>query len=331
MLSHRFMNLQTIMNKPLLSICIPTFNRAEYLKENLNSIFSQLTDSAMIEKVEIVVSDNCSQDDTINVVNLFVDKYSNLVYSRNETNLGFDRNVDKLLSIFCGNFAWTISDDEILCPGSIGRIIDIIEKNNEMAVICISSGSTFNGLSEQILRFKDGNEWLNKLKTLDGGGLISSNIFNKKYLPVNRVKYFGNWWVHYSVVLEMIAQRPAILILNDGYFRNTESKHKRTWSWRDNGNGINVSISLKRVIKDLVNFGYDAKIIAVIDRELAIQLPKVLISAKLFNLKMTEKIFRDLIKELKKYPLSLLEALVVSIVPNIIFRYLKSVYDHFKK
>jgi len=47
--------------QPLLSICIPTYNRAEYLEE---AIYNIVTDDAFCDKVEIIISDNASTDNT---------------------------------------------------------------------------------------------------------------------------------------------------------------------------------------------------------------------------------------------------------------------------
>ena len=56
------------MNKPLLSICIPTYNRAHYLKECLGSIVAQFDDRDVRDNVEVVVSDNASPDNTRELV-----------------------------------------------------------------------------------------------------------------------------------------------------------------------------------------------------------------------------------------------------------------------
>ena len=57
--------------QPLLSICIPTYNRAEYLEGALKNI---VTDSAFDSRVEVIISDNASTDNTQEVGK----KYSNL-------------------------------------------------------------------------------------------------------------------------------------------------------------------------------------------------------------------------------------------------------------
>ncbi|MEI6774123.1 MAG: glycosyltransferase family 2 protein [bacterium] len=72
-------------NKPLLSICIPTYNRQEYLKQCLDSIVNQKGFDT--EKIEIVISDNASPDKTNLLVKEYQKKYKNITYSRNDQNI----------------------------------------------------------------------------------------------------------------------------------------------------------------------------------------------------------------------------------------------------
>src|SRR5438128_1806612 len=106
-------------NTPLLSICIPTFNRADCLKQCLESIVSQFADPAIKDKVEVVVSDNASTDNTEAVVKQFLDRFSNIHYRKNPENLGFDRNALALVEKARGEFVWFLGDDDALFPDSI--------------------------------------------------------------------------------------------------------------------------------------------------------------------------------------------------------------------
>ena len=75
------------MTEPLLSICIPTRNRAAFLYRTLRSI----TETPVFQngnEVEVVVSDNASTDATEEIVKIFTEKYGNkIVYSRNDENI----------------------------------------------------------------------------------------------------------------------------------------------------------------------------------------------------------------------------------------------------
>ena len=79
------------MKSPLLSICIPTYNRGNYLRKCLQSIEIQLDKKPHLQNlVEIVISDNHSTDTTKEVVNEFIPKFSHIKYVVNEKNVGFD-------------------------------------------------------------------------------------------------------------------------------------------------------------------------------------------------------------------------------------------------
>src|SRR3989304_4568740 len=101
-------------DKPLLSICIPTYNRAHYLKECLGSIVAQFGDPEICSSVEVVVTDNASPDKTREVVEEYQKKFKNIRYSRNNENLGVDRNVINVVEMASGVFGWYMGDDDVV-------------------------------------------------------------------------------------------------------------------------------------------------------------------------------------------------------------------------
>jgi abequosyltransferase len=117
------------MNRPLLSICIPTYNRADCLKACLDSIVDQFNDREVFDNVEIVISDNASSDNTTDIVDGFRKKYSNIRYSKNKTNIGFDRNLLTVVATSTGKYCLTIGDDDAIFPNTLsillGKIVDL--------------------------------------------------------------------------------------------------------------------------------------------------------------------------------------------------------------
>ncbi len=118
------------MKPPLLSICIPTYNRARYLPECLESIVTQFKDEEMFHKVEVVIADNASTDNTSEVVERYQKKYPNIHYFRNEKNLGFDRSFTKLIEKSSGIYCFSLGDDDALFDGAIATILKKIEKQD---------------------------------------------------------------------------------------------------------------------------------------------------------------------------------------------------------
>ena len=111
----------------LLSICIPTFNRAEYLRSSLANILSQAAELENPAQVEVVVSDNASDDGTGEVLKEF--KRAGLVTGRNSANLGHIANLHKVIKMASGAYCWLMGDDDHIVPGALKKIVKIIAAN----------------------------------------------------------------------------------------------------------------------------------------------------------------------------------------------------------
>ena len=111
---------------PLLSICIPTYNRVGYLRECLDSIITQ--DEFNIQEIEIVISDNASTDDTTILVQEYTGKYPNIIYHRNTENIGAIRNIMNLPNFANGEYIWYLSDDDMLSPIAFSESLPILRQ-----------------------------------------------------------------------------------------------------------------------------------------------------------------------------------------------------------
>ena len=97
----------------ILSICIPTYKRANILEGALKAIDKaiQLIDK---EKIELVVSDNCSPDNTFQVVQEYIDKGLPIKYIRNTENIGADDNILQCFRLAKSKYVWVIGDDDYI-------------------------------------------------------------------------------------------------------------------------------------------------------------------------------------------------------------------------
>lgn len=111
--------------KPLLSICIPTYNRCEYLRKSIESIICQ--PDFQNGEVEIVISDNASDDGTNLLGKDFSSKYSNIYYYRNTENI-IDKNFPLALSRGTGTFRKLSNDTFIYLKDSLKYICNLIKK-----------------------------------------------------------------------------------------------------------------------------------------------------------------------------------------------------------
>lgn len=117
---------------PLLSICIPTFNRLHYLKEALSALMPQ----AQVHGVEICVSDNHSTDGTAQFLEeLARGRHSMFRYVVQESNIGLDRNMIAAIGMGKGQYIYPIGDDDVLPSGSLTDVLHGIEKGCDLLVL----------------------------------------------------------------------------------------------------------------------------------------------------------------------------------------------------
>lgn len=142
-------------NQPLLSICIPTYNRSTYLKKTLDSIVSQADFNT--DDVEIVISDNCSTDDTPEIIKDFTIRYENIHYFRNDKNIN-DRNFPLVLTKAKGVFRKLINDTLCFNEGSLRKLLEIVRDNLTEKPILF-----FNNLGSKSECFSDLDSFLYKV------------------------------------------------------------------------------------------------------------------------------------------------------------------------
>ncbi len=141
----------------LLSICIPTYNRAEYLRKTLSSITGQ---EGFDDRVEIVISDNCSTDHTSDVVMDFKKKHANIFYYCNETNIT-DKNFVRALSLGNGLFLKLLNDTALFGRQSLLEILNVIQENKtEKPVLYFANGTSKSAAGRSI--FYDLNSFLSE-------------------------------------------------------------------------------------------------------------------------------------------------------------------------
>lgn len=101
------------MKKKLkFSICMPTYNGSSWIEETLKSILSQ-----SFQNFEVIISDDCSKDNTIEVIEKFKDKRIRI--HRNKKNLGYGKNLRVLRKLARGDILFLMGQDDILLKGAL--------------------------------------------------------------------------------------------------------------------------------------------------------------------------------------------------------------------
>jgi abequosyltransferase len=169
-------------NGPLLTIAIPTYNRSLFLDRCLSQIVKQVAKYG--NRVELIVSDNCSTDDTEAVVNAYIADGHAIHYIKNESNLGPDGNFRQCFKVSNGKYFLLFSDDDLLLDDSLRKIMELIEEDEFGIVYLTNYFFKTDYLKERpnrkkrgIIIFDDLHKYIQKVDVWFT--FISSNVINK--------------------------------------------------------------------------------------------------------------------------------------------------------
>ncbi len=125
---------------PRLSLCIPTYKRAALLGQALRAVLSQLTPDAAA-RVEVLVLDNASPDQTPAVVAKAQADFPHVAlrYVRRPQNIGPDRNFTDALTQARGEFLYLLSDDDVLLPGAVARLLELIGQHPDFDAFSLNT------------------------------------------------------------------------------------------------------------------------------------------------------------------------------------------------
>lgn len=120
--------------KPLLSICIPTYNREIYLKRLLESIICQ-KEFIETDDIEIVIDDWPSKDNTENLVKEYQKKHKNIRYFRNTKAIGMCPAFLEAISLSNWEYTWLLGSDEVMWKDALENIVDQIKKQKPSLIL----------------------------------------------------------------------------------------------------------------------------------------------------------------------------------------------------
>lgn len=115
-----------------LTICIPTYNRVELLKSSIDSILNAIKFANC--NVDIIISDNCSHDNTESFCLELTNNYSFIHYYKNKENV-VDLNFYLAVQKSNTDFVWIFGDDDILNLNAIKIVTDAIISNHNLIVL----------------------------------------------------------------------------------------------------------------------------------------------------------------------------------------------------
>ncbi|MDI9309904.1 MAG: glycosyltransferase [Limnohabitans sp.] len=105
--------------KPLVSVICLNYNHSKYVIECLNSVKNQ-----SYHNVELIIIDDYSTDNSIEIINNWLEKNPNIVFLQNNTNLGNTKSFNKAAKIAKGDYLLDLAADDVLLPDCIEKQIE---------------------------------------------------------------------------------------------------------------------------------------------------------------------------------------------------------------
>jgi abequosyltransferase len=118
------------MIDPVLSICIPTLNRAPFLKGCLAAI----TREPGCEKVEIIIVDGGSNDSSLSVADSARLDGLNIKYIQSCKDSGLDKDMELAVKHSVGALCWLLADDDVIVEGALKQILRRVESLSDVYI-----------------------------------------------------------------------------------------------------------------------------------------------------------------------------------------------------
>lgn len=252
----------------LLTISIPTYNRANYLDMCLSQICNQIKPYENI--IELLVSNNNSIDNTEEIVYKYINQGAIIRYIKNENNIGPDRNIAQCFTEAKGKYVWVFGDDDILLDESIKKIVDEIKNNEEYGIIYVNSyGFSHDYIKERPKKVKlqasvicNTDEFIERkhfFMTFITGNICNKTLFKNGFMID---KFIDTNLIQLSWTLSALIDYKKQLIIND-FIIAAKSNNTGSYALCD--------VFAKKynfILNEFVKIGFSQKNCAVINKNL---------------------------------------------------------------
>lgn len=215
--------------KNFLSICIPTFNRANQLSKSLQSITEQGF-FVQNKDIEIVVYDNCSIDSTNEVVLQYQSKFPDRIkYFKQNSNVGMSVNFESCLNAANGSYRKLSNDTLLWNQGSVEYVYKLVhsEKDSRPVIFFLNGSINLNsnvvvahGVDSFISSVSYFSTWIGCF------GIWEDELLNNKDFS----HYSETDIPHLGSLLNSIERKSNVQIVNIKLFTSLESSWRKRYS-----------------------------------------------------------------------------------------------------
>lgn len=112
-----------------VSVCLASYNGEKFIREQIESILYELR-----PRDQLLICDDGSTDGTCSIIQSFHDE--RIIFIRNEKNIGFVKNFEKLISLAQGDFIFLSDQDNIWMKGKLQKVLSVFQGDRRIRLVC---------------------------------------------------------------------------------------------------------------------------------------------------------------------------------------------------
>jgi glycosyltransferase involved in cell wall biosynthesis len=165
----------------------------------------------MAPGVEILVVDGASPDDTPGVMKRYAARHPEIRYIRESENSGVDRDYDKAVAYARGEYCWLMTDDDLLRPGAIARVLAALDGGKDLLIVNaeVRSADLSVLLERRLLKLEADRDYGpadRDAMLSDTAGYLSFIggvvVRRTRWLSRDRASYYGTLFIHVGVIFQ---------------------------------------------------------------------------------------------------------------------------------
>ena len=243
-------------NIPLVSIALCTYNGEKFLPKQLDSILSQ-----DYSNIELVITDDCSNDTTRQILDVYQKKDERIKLYLNEANLGYTKNFEKAIRLCTGDYIAFSDQDDIWERNKVSELVaampgnvmvfhnsDLIDENDSQIGNYTVSNTTRIYDDESCLPFLFSN-------CVHGHATLFESRLKEYLLPFDD-RYSHDWWLAYVAFnIGKVKYIDKILV----HYRQHQSSITDTLKLRKENTEVKSVRGIGRILPDLDMIKYCAE------------------------------------------------------------------------